>query len=360
MSPRPILHAVVIAGGSGTRFWPLSRHARPKQLLDLSGEGPLLRATFKRVESVSPPHAWWMVVGASHADGCRQAAPEVGAAQVLVEPMGRNTAPAIALAAIHLERSDPEAIMAVLPADHHVRDRQAFCAALTGAAQVAARGPIVTLGIRPTHPETGYGYIQMGAADTRGGGAHKVQRFCEKPDLARAEAFLAQGGFVWNAGIFVMRPQTFLAELERQLPETHAAMRKLQDVIGRPDYPRRLEEVYGKIKSISIDYGVMEHAADVAVVPVECGWSDVGSWSALGAVVQPDAQGNVLRGRVAHIDTKNSVVYATDGHVVGIVGMDGVVVVHTPDATLVLPAARAQEVRDVLEHIGAQKWREFL
>ena len=358
MSTRPTLHAVVIAGGSGTRFWPLSRQSRPKQLIDLSGDGPMLRVTFERVQQLIAPQNWWMVVGASHAAGCREAAPQVPAAHVLTEPMGRNTAPAIALAAIHLEHMAPQATMVVLPADHHVREIQAFCHALQVAAQVAAQGRIVTLGIRPTHPETAYGYIQMGPLQQAGG--FHVERFYEKPDAARAAEFMHQGDFVWNAGIFVMQPATFLRELERQLPQTYEAMLRLQGRIGQADYQSTLNEVYNQIKSISVDYGVMEHAQELAVVPAECGWSDVGSWGALGAVVPPDTHGNVLRGRIAAIDSANCIAYATDGHVVGLVGVHDMVVVHTADATLVLPAARSQEVRDVLEHIGAQQWRELL
>ena len=354
------LHAVVIAGGSGTRFWPLSRRHHPKQLLNLSGQDTLLHATFKRVESLVPASLWWMVVGEAHAQGCREVAPEVAPDRALVEPQARNTAPAIGLAAVHLQATAPGSMMVVLPADHHVQHPDAFCEALSKAAELAAVGPIITLGIRPTHPETGYGYIQQGDKDGRVKGAYRVERFCEKPDLARAKSFLAEGNFLWNAGIFVMRPEVYLAEMQRQLPDLHGALMDVQGAIGTPKYPQVLSAVYAKIKGISIDYGVMEHASEVAVVPADCGWSDVGSWSALGSVVPPDALGNVIRGKAVVLDSKNCVVYASDGHLVGVVGVDGLVVVHTPDATLVVPADRAQEVRDVLEKIGAQNWREWM
>lgn len=360
MTDSRLLHAVVIAGGSGTRFWPLSRRHHPKQLLNLNGQDTLLHATFMRVDSLVPSSRWWMVVGEAHADGCRKVAPEVPTDRALVEPQARNTAPAIGLAAAHLQATAPGGIMVVLPADHHVQHPEVFCEALAKAAELAAVGPIVTLGIRPTHPETGYGYIQQGDKDSRVKGAYRVERFCEKPDLARAKSFLAEGNFLWNAGIFVMRPEVYLAEVQRQLPDLHAALVEVQAAIGSAKYPQVLAAAYSKIKGISIDYGVMEHASEVAVVPADCGWSDVGSWSALGAVVPPNEQGNVIAGKAVVLDSKNCVVYAPDGHMVGLVGVEGLVVVHTPDATLVVPAERAQEVREVLEKIGAQQWREWM
>ena len=360
MSPTDSLHAVVIAGGSGTRFWPLSRQAHPKQLLNLSGQDTLLHATFARVAPLVPAQRWWMVVGAHHAEGCRRAAPEVAQGQGLVEPQARNTAPAIALAALHLAHRDPEAIMAVLPADHHVADGAAFCAALQKAVEVAKTGRIATLGIRPTHAETGFGYISQGEQTPDVSGAYAVARFCEKPDKATAESFLQAGTYLWNAGIFVMRARTYLDEVDCQLPELHAKLAAVGDAIGTFDYALRLEEAYAEIKGISIDYGVMEGAKAAAVVPVQCGWSDVGSWNALGAVVQEDGDGNVVRGQTVLHETKNSVVYGTEDAVVAVVGMDGVVVVHTPDATLVLPKDRAQDVRKVIERLQDAAWRQYL
>jgi mannose-1-phosphate guanylyltransferase len=361
--PSPLLHAVVIAGGSGTRFWPLSRRSHPKQLLNLSGQDTLLHATFARVQSLVPAERWWMVVGESHAAGCREVAPEVPASQVLVEPKACNTAPAITLAALHLQHAAPAgSLMVVLPADHHVRNAAKFCQALRSAAVAAQAGHLVTLGIKPTHPETGYGYIAQGAAlsvpSAAGQSAPEdrifaVERFCEKPDLKRAKAFLQQGNFVWNAGIFVMRPDVYLAEVGRLMPELLEALEPVRQALGTPAYAAALGKAYAAIKGVSIDYGVMEKAQQVAVVPVDCGWSDVGSWSALGSVAKADANGNVVRGQAVILDSSNCVVYAPDGHLVGMVGVKDMVVVHTPDATLVVPMERAQEVRDVLEKIGA-------
>ena len=363
MQKTPSLHAVVVAGGSGTRFWPLSRKHHPKQLLNLSGEDTLLRATFTRVSSIADKARWWMVVGQAHADGCRKVAPEVPPAHVLVEPVARNTAPAIGLAAIHLRRSDPDALMVVLPADHHVSNPNAFCASLQTAAQLASQGAIVTLGIKPTHPETGYGYIQQGTKiPAAGGAAFEVARFCEKPNRERAEAFLSEGNFVWNAGIFVMQPAAYLEEVARQLPDLHKALEAIaKSLDGTPQQQAAvLNEQFTAIKGISIDYGVMENAKRVAVVPADCGWSDVGAWNALGAVVPADKAGNVVHGKSVVLDTKNSFIYASDGHMVGVVGVEGLVVVHTPDATLVVPADRAQDVREILEQMKGDAWKAWL
>lgn len=363
MSLQHPLHAVVIAGGSGTRFWPLSRRAHPKQLLKLSGEHTLLHATLLRVRDEIPPEQWWMVVGQNHAEGCRQTAPEVTPDKALVEPMARNTAPAIGLAAIHLlhQSQDPHVMMAVLPADHHVANRQAFGQALTKAAVLAQSGAIVTLGIKPTRPETGFGYIQQKSPHPDVQGAFSVQRFREKPDLATAESFLKEGSFVWNAGIFVMQASVYLDELKRQLPKLYEQLQHVKAAIKKPNYQEVLRQAYKDIEGVSIDYGVMEKAtAPIYVVPTDCGWSDVGSFSALGAVIPPDADNNVVRGRAVITDSQNCVVYADAKHMVGVVGMKDVVVVHTGDVTLVLPVERAQEVKDVLAKVEKQGWQEFL
>jgi mannose-1-phosphate guanylyltransferase/mannose-6-phosphate isomerase len=261
---------------------------------------------------------------------------------------------------VHLMHWDAGATMAVLPADHHVADPEAFCRGLEVAQSLALDGSIVTLGISPTSPETGYGYIEQGEQDGRSDAAWTIARFAEKPDLQTAQRFLDQGNFLWNAGIFVMQPAIFLAEVARQLPELHDAMMEVAAAIGRPSYGAVLERVYARIKGISIDYGVMERARNACVVPVSCGWSDVGSWSALGAVVPADAHNNVVRGRAIVRDSTDCIVSAEAGHVVALVGVKDLVVVHTADATLVVPRERAQEVKNVLDDVTAAGWREYL
>ncbi len=354
------LHAVVIAGGAGTRFWPLSRRAKPKQLLALGGDETLLAATFRRVAPLVSSKRWWLVVGEGQAEQSYGLVREMPRTQLIVEPAARNTAPAVGLAAVHLLARDPEAVMVVLPADHHVRDAGALCDALDRAARLAAHGPIVTLGIKPTRPETGYGYIERGDADARGPGAFRVRRFCEKPDVEQAKAFLSRGGFDWNAGIFVMRASTVVRELARQLPDAHARLSEVRAAIGTPEYAGVLAKAFAEMPSISFDYGVMEGAEDVAVVPVDCGWSDVGSWNALDTLVAPDESGNVVVGRSVAIDSKDCVLYADSSQLVAAIGMRGVAIVHTRDATLVVPVERAQEVRKVLSQLGDKGWNEYL
>jgi mannose-1-phosphate guanylyltransferase len=358
MNGLPSLHAVAIAGGSGTRFWPLSRHHHPKQLLNLSGQDTLLHATMARMQPMVPPERWWMVVGQAHADGCRQVVPEVPSGQVVVEPIGRNTAPAIALAALHVAHKDANAIMAVLPADHHVADTAAFREAVGLAHQGASEGRIMTLGIEPTHPETGFGYIERGERLVTGG-SYRVVRFVEKPSLTEAKTLLSRGTFVWNAGIFVMQARAYLQAVEAHLPKLHAALVPVRDAIGKGHYEAALAQAFDAIEGISIDYGVMEHVQNAGVVPVRCGWSDVGAWNALGSVVPADAAGNVVRGATILQDCKGCTAWASEGHVVAMIGLQDTVAVHTPDATLVMPAARSQDVRDVLATLKARGWKQF-
>ncbi len=320
----------------------------------------MLQSTFNRVGQLCPPEESWMVVGAHHSQGCRDAAPSVPHEQCLVEPLAKNTAPAIGLAAIHLMHWDPGSVMAVLPADHHVANPDAFCEALQEAQQLAQEGSIVTLGIAPTHPETGYGYIEQGAQDPRSEHAFKIATFREKPDLATAEGFLRQGKFLWNAGIFVMQPAVYLNEVARQLPELHEKLMMIAKEIGTRAYQVTLERVYHELKGVSIDYGVMEHAQNTCVVPVDCGWSDVGSWTALGSVVPEGENGNVVSGQAVLLDTHDCIVFAEQGHMVGAVGLKDMVVVHTSNATMVVPKKRAQEVKDILAAVGANAWREYM
>lgn len=351
------LRAVVLAGGSGTRFWPLSRSHRPKQLLDLSGQGVLLWQTFDRIEPVIVSKQWWMVVGAAHAQGCAEAVPSVSSERVLVEPCARNTAAAIGLAALHLVKEDPDAIMVILPADHHVRDSSAFCAALTLAAQAAARSGIVTLGIKPSRPETGYGYIESGRAGAQDG-VFEVASFKEKPDSKTAQSYLESGNFLWNAGVFVVRADCILNELENQQSDLYAGLMKLADHIGADDYEAQLQAIYETLPSVSIDYAVMEHAREVSVIPLECGWSDVGSLSSLDGVLDQDADNNLVAGRTIALDTQDCTLIADEDHVVAAIGLKDMVVVHTRDATLVMPKERAQEVRQIVALVKEKGWNE--
>lgn len=350
------VHIVVMAGGSGTRFWPVSRHHQPKQLLRFGGKQSLLAQTFERVKSLAKPARWWMVVGESHAKACAKAVPKLPASHVLVEPQARNTAAAIAYAALAVRMSDPDAVMVVLPADHFVRDGASLCKSLEKAVRLAGDDRIVTLGIEPTYPETGYGYIERGKPERTVQGSFAVKRFIEKPTKERAIQLVTKGGYDWNAGMFVMKPAVVEAEIERSLPDLHVAMRRIE---AGGMKPKVVKQEYATMRSVSIDHGVMEKAKDLAVVPVSCGWSDIGSWNATGSVIDPDGAGNVTRGECILVDTTNSVVYAEDG-VAGVVGVDGLVVVRTKDATLVVPSNRAQDVRAIVEQLKERKWDKYL
>lgn len=354
------VHAVVIAGGSGSRLWPLSRQQLPKQLLALGGHQSLLAATLARIEPLVSPRHCWIVTGQRHAEGCRLAAPQLVPEQILAEPVARNTTAAVGLAAIHLAAADAHAIMIVLPADHHVAKPAELCRALEIAVSAARRGGIATLGITPTHPETGYGYVQRGSVDPGIAGVYSVRRFCEKPSLERAREFVADGSFDWNAGIFVAQPAVILAEIKRQVPRLHAALERIASAMGQPNYASTLDAAFNDMPSISFDFGVMEGARELCVVPTACGWSDVGSFDALGAMIAPDAAGNITCGRVVAIDSHDCVLYAAASQVLAVVGLHDVAVIQTPDATLVLPTARAQETRAVLTRLGELGWNEYL
>ena len=341
-----MLHAVVMAGGSGTRFWPLSRVKRPKQFLPLTGGEPLIVETFNRLKGMPA----WVVCGQGHAPTVKKL---VKKAKLIVEPQARNTAPAIALATLHVAHEDPNATLAVLPSDQHVADVAAFRAALEQAEKTAHHGFIVTLGIEPTRPDTGYGYIRLGDK-LDGGAARRVKQFVEKPDLPTAEQYLASKEYVWNAGMFVFRASTMLDALEKHMPDLYLALKELEKVMGTKKYDAALKKLFPRMPATSIDYGVAERADNMAVVPGAFGWSDVGSFNALPEVRKVDGDGNVAEGQAMVIDSKGCVVLAGE-RPVAVVGMNDTVVVDAGDAVLVLPKAKSQDVRKVVEQLKAGK-----
>jgi len=351
--PHAPRYAVVIAGGSGTRFWPRSRTRAPKQLLAILGARSMLQETIARV---SPPIARrhvLVVTGRAHARMVRAQLPGLPGANVLVEPQARNTAAAIALAALDVSRRAPHAVMAVLPADHAIADLPAFHRDLRLALDVAERtGMLVTIGIVPTHPETGYGYIRTGEtlAGTRGRAA-RVRAFIEKPPRARAEALLAAGDVLWNSGIFAWRADAILAALRAHLP---GVVGPLEAARGR-----RLAAAYRRLPSISIDHGVMERARDVAVVRARFRWSDVGSWAAVAALWADGNGPNALRGRVVPIDSRRCLVDSPH-RLVAVIGVEDLVVVDTPDAVLVCRKDRAQDVRLVVDELRRRGLERYL
>jgi mannose-1-phosphate guanylyltransferase len=345
---------VVMAGGVGSRFWPLSRAARPKQLLDLFGEGTMLRTTMERLSDRVPMSRQVIVSGRLLGPEIRAQLPELAEQNLLEEPVGRNTAAAIGWAALSILRRDPDALLAVLPADHHVVDVAGFQAACGTAIAEAACDRIVTLGIRPTRPETGYGYILAGPERTAD--VYEADAFKEKPDLDTALQYLAHGGYLWNAGMFFMPAQLAVDELTKFEPELMAGLAQL-DVEGGAS-SAQLDAVYPGLPSTSIDYAVMERSSRVSVVPGDFGWSDLGSWRTLWDFRVP-GEGSFELGNVVEIDGDGNVLCAEEG-TVATVGVSDLIVVHTRDATLVCPRESAQRVRELVDRLKHDERKELL
>jgi mannose-1-phosphate guanylyltransferase len=360
------IYPVIMAGGSGTRFWPLSRRTRPKQFLALAGDAPLLAATVARLPPLARPRETFVVCGPRHSAAARRLVPGLPKENFIVEPCARNTAPCVGLAALHVAAKDPRGIIAMLPADHHVARPEAFREALVAAAQLAEAGSIATIGIRPSRPETGYGYLKLGprlAVRARGKkrlAAHKVERFVEKPDVVTAARYLADGSYLWNSGIFVFRADVILEEIGRAMPVLGEQLEAIRRALGTPGYARTLKRVFPDCPSISIDYGVMEKSQRIAVVPADFGWSDVGSFAALPDVRPTDHLGNVAEGDAIVIDGRNNVVLAGKSRPVAVIGLDDVIVVDAGDAILVCRRDRAQDVRKAVEELGRRGREELL
>jgi mannose-1-phosphate guanylyltransferase len=357
-----MLHAVIMAGGSGTRFWPASRRSRPKQFLALATDQPLLRMTFDRLSTLVPADRVWVVTTAATAENTRNILPELPAGHLLAEPVGRNTAPCAGLAAYAMLADDPEAVCVVFPADHVIGEEERFRAAMAaGARLVEKRGGLLSFGIRPTRPETGYGYLEVGSEVERDGEwtVHQLRRFVEKPDLERAKEYLESGGFLWNAGIFAWRAVDFLDEVRRQLPELADGLARVAPALATPEFGDVLADVYPSLPAVSVDTGIMEGAGRSWVIPVDFPWSDVGSWSAVAETSHPDAAGNSTRGRVNTIDAGGNVLVST-GPALAVVGVDDLVVVATPDAVLVIPKVQAQRVKEIVESLREKGWDDVL
>ena len=357
-----MLHAIIMAGGSGTRFWPASRTSRPKQLLALASDDPLLKVTVNRILPLVPADRIWVVTTAATAEATRALLGDLDPGHILSEPTGRDTAACVAYAARVLLHHDPDAHCLVFPADHVIPDEDRFRSAMAaGAAMVAERGGLLTFGIEPTRAETGFGYLEVGDEVCRHDEwrVHSLSRFVEKPDRDTAEDYLARGGFLWNSGMFAWRATDLLAEVRRQIPLHVDGVGAIGDALGTSAEAETLEEVYPHLPRTSVDFGIMESARQCWTVPVDFPWSDVGSWPALTEVLAADEHGNVARGRTIDIDSHDNVLIG-DGAVVAAVGVRDLVVVATSDAVLVVPRGQAQRVKEVVDTLRDNGWEEVL
>ena len=341
-----------MAGGGGTRFWPLSRKETPKQLLNLSGRDAMVNETIARLRRVAERENVFIVTNRTQAEKMAAlTAYRLPAENILKEPFARNTAACVGYAAMKIYKTYGDGVMVVTPSDAYIRDEAEYARVLQTAVRAAEESDaLVTVGITPTFPATGYGYINF----TKSGEAvKKVRKFVEKPDLATAERYVSSGDYVWNSGVFVWKASVILEKFRTLLPDIYADLEPIAAAFGTPDEEKVLNEVYPKIRSISVDYGIMEKADGILVVPGEFGWNDVGSWDMMNVLHKEDGQGNIAVGDALLIDSKNTTVYSS-GRLVAVVGADDLVVVETPDAVMVCPRSKAQDVKKIVDALKEQ------
>ena len=382
------LFAIILAGGSGTRFWPLSRETCPKQMLQIVGEDTLVRQSIKRINGFVPPENIWIVTTEGKAQDMQFHLEPLGSLarsiQFIIEPLGKNTAPAIGLAAIYLSHHSPDSLMIVMPSDHAIPDTEKFLRDLKLAIEGAKRDYLVTFGIKPMRSETGYGYIKVvNGSEMAPKGFLKVERFVEKPDLETAKTYLSEGNYFWNSGIFVWKTSKILYEIETHLPDLYKKLKEMESLLfvsGQPNKfipcnakpitlgpnepdklnkPNRLYELYSSLEPVSIDYAVMERSSNVLMVPASFQWSDLGSWTALDEVIEKDNSGNILKGNTIDIGSQNSIVFSGK-RLVATIGLKDMVVVDTPDATLVTPKEKVQDIRRIVETLKQNGREEHL
>lgn len=368
------VHAVILAGGRGTRFWPRSRTRTPKQLLNITGKTTMLQQTVERLRPLIPPDHLWTVTNIEQAVSLKKQLPAPSRKRVLTEPLGRNTTAAIALAAVHVRHAAKgDALLAVLPADHYIAQPERYRQIVASALQVAQDpGRMVVLGIPPTRPDTGFGYVERGKTQLGVGGSQvfPVRRFTEKPELSFAREYLASGNYFWNAGMFFWRVSTFLEGLKSFLPKTYEAIEALAAHIGKHSYTSQLRKIYPKLQNISVDYAILEKAAgaskgaaderaNVFVIPAEVGWSDIGSWAAVYELLATHSAENIFAGPGQTLDAEGNFLWSP-GKFIAAIGIRDLVVVETPDALLICPRERAQDVSKMVKSLEERKLAKLL
>ena len=356
-------YAMIMAGGGGTRLWPMSRQDKPKQLLPLVEDASMFRVSVERLAPLFSPEQIYVVTGRKYFDFMHQDVPAIPPENFIIEPYGRNTAPAAALGLSVIGKRDPQATVAILTADHHITKKEKFREVLKSAAEISQQGYIVTLGLSPSYPATGFGYIRQGEplVSANGFDAYHTVGFTEKPDLETAIQFISSGEYSWNSGMFIWTVERAMQELQRQQPEMHAQFMHIKDEVDTEHFEDTLESTWDNILNISIDFAVMEHAEKLAVIPVDIGWNDVGSWGELFDVLRLDRAGNHFKGRAPAnvvLDTKNTLVYSDKLTVT--IGIEDIIVVETEDALLLCHKDRSQDVREVVNKLLTNKHYKYL
>ncbi len=356
-------YAMIMAGGGGTRLWPMSRQDTPKQLLPLVEDASMFKTSVERLAPLFDPEHIFVVTGRKFVDMLREHAPGIPAQNFIVEPYGKNTAPAAALGVTFIQKRDPQATIAILTADHHISKKEEFRQVLAAAYELAQKGYIATLGISPSYPATGFGYIQQGEELDKINNftAYHAIGFTEKPNAFTATSFLASGEYTWNSGMFIWKAEQAMAEFKRQQPAMYESFVELASAIGTREFDAKLEEVWDGLKDISIDYAVMENAEKMAVFPVDIGWNDVGSWVSMFEVLKLDKFGNAFKGRQPGsltLDTKNTLVYSDK--LVVTIGIEDIIVIETPDALMICHKDRSQDVKEVVNHLLRTKNYKYL